>query len=68
MLGTWTPGGLLSSQSCNGQPRTLNFLDGLPYEWIDQWTPSGAPNQAIANIHLEGVHLDSNGNLLPFGC
>ena len=68
MLGTWTPGGLLSSQSCTGQPRTLNFLDGVPYEWIDQWTPSGAPNQAIANIHLEGVHLDSNGNLLPFGC
>lgn len=66
MFGTWTDMGLVSTGSCNGQPRSLNLFDGLVWEWIDQWTPSGDPNQAIAAIYLEGVHLDSNWNMLPF--
>ncbi len=74
MLGPWVRSlNLLSNVSCGGQPRTIELLDGLVWQWIDQWTSTGPGcfgnhNQGTANIHLEGIHVDANWNMLPFGC
>jgi hypothetical protein len=68
MLGTWQRGGRISATSCAGQPRSLSWVDGGVIEWIDQWTPSGAPNQTTASIHLEPLHLNSTWQLQPLPC
>jgi hypothetical protein len=68
ILGPWRAGGGLSSRSCAGQPRSLSWLDGVAVEWIDQWTPSGAPNQTGAAIRLEPVTVGTAPNLQPLSC
>jgi hypothetical protein len=68
MLGTWRSGGRISDRSCSGQPRSLSWIDGTAAEWIDQWTPHGAPNQTIAAIRLEPVKTDAAQRLQPLSC
>lgn len=58
--GTWTAQGVLSSDYCTGQPRTVFTADGQPYEWIDQWT--GSRNETEAPIKLEAM------NSSPWSC
>jgi hypothetical protein len=42
----------------------MSFIDGAATEWIDQWNPSGAPNQTDAAIRLEPLSI---GNAPPSG-
>jgi hypothetical protein len=53
--GGWVYRGQLSSRSCFGQPRTVDVIDGHPYQQIDQWY--GSANETLANTVL--APLDS---------
>jgi hypothetical protein len=68
MLGTWQRGGRVSATSCAGQPRSLSWVDGGVIEWIDQWSPSGAPNQTGAAVHLEPLHIGSSWQIQALSC
>jgi hypothetical protein len=67
VLDGWSAiGGIASTRSCGGQPRTTIQIDGGVYEWIDQWTPSGAPNQTGASVHIEPLLFGRSGELGAF--
>jgi Glycosyl hydrolases family 43 len=68
MLGPWHAGGAISNRSCSGQPRSLSWIDGVATEWIDQWTPSGAPNQPTAAIRLEPLSVSTPPHIQPLSC
>lgn len=75
MLGTWHRGfvsgsvaGPVSQRTCNGQPRSLSWIDGGIVLWIDQWQGNGAPNQTTAPIQLEPLHVDPAWQLEPLPC
>lgn len=67
MLGNWSVGGVLSANSCRGQPRTVNWLAGKPWQWIDQWTPDRGPTQDKANVLLQLLQFDGD-HIRPFDC
>lgn len=52
----------VSGASCGGQPRTVDILDGQPYQQIDLWT--GQRNEATAGIRLEPLNFH-NPNSVP---
>ena len=68
MLGPWHAGGNISDRSCSGQPRSLSWLDGTITQWIDQWTPNGAPNQTGAAIRLEPLRITTPPRIQPLSC
>jgi beta-xylosidase len=68
MLGPWHAGGRISANSCAGQPRSLGWVDGAATQWIDRWTPSGAPNQTTASVRLEPLTVDSAHRLQSLSC
>jgi hypothetical protein len=68
MLGPWHAGARISDRSCSGQPRGLSFVDGNATEWIDQWTPSGAPNQTRAAIRLEPLTISTPPRIERLPC
>jgi hypothetical protein len=66
MLGTWRDKRQISTTSCGGQPRTIYFIDGKPYEWIDVWYDE--PNETNASVRQEPIELEGGGTILPLGC
>jgi beta-xylosidase len=59
--GRWLYKGKLSTTSCSGQPRTMFWLGGRPWLWIDQWT-GGQRNQTDAPIAFVPIGYDAFGN------
>ncbi len=51
IAGPWSYRGLLSEGSCRGQPRTVQVIDGVPYQHIDRWV-DGQANQTAASTVL----------------
>ncbi len=51
IAGPWSHHGHLSQLSCHGQPRTVQVIDGHPYQHIDRWT-HGNMNQTAASTVL----------------
>jgi hypothetical protein len=66
ILGTWGGRRQISTTSCEGQPRAINFIDGEPFEWMDIWYDS--PNETDAAIRQEPIRTDTSGNILPLSC
>ncbi|MEV5721928.1 family 43 glycosylhydrolase [Amycolatopsis mediterranei] len=76
MFGPWYAGGQISAKSCNGQVRSLSWMDGGLVEWIDQWqrdpnnpsSPFGDPNQRGATIFLDPIHVPTPGTVAHLWC
>ena len=48
--GPWTYEAVMPGGYCTGQPRTAFKVEGISYEWVDEW--EGTPNETQASILL----------------
>jgi hypothetical protein len=55
---------VISANSCGGQPRTVNVVDGVAYQYIDLW--SGTANEAGAPVLLTPLSVDSLTTTRPW--
>lgn len=71
MLSTWTgtTAPSVSANSCSGQPRTVDYIDGAPYEWIDQWNGTDQyHSQALSSIRLQQINAAGSPYIAPMAC
>jgi glycosyl hydrolase family 43 len=64
--GTWTNRGSISTDSCGGQPASVNQTPGGFIYQSDLWL--GTNNETAANQHWEKLDFNSDGTIKPLTC
>jgi hypothetical protein len=67
-LVSWQNRGVISTDSCGGQPNGVVMVNGQPYEWLDIWNGHQQDSQTAAPIVLSPLVFNSDSSLQPLTC